>query len=65
MKKSNERHPEMRHGEKFLKNATDREFTYEICYRTKRMGCRAFDDDGNDIGGNGQRPIFVQASELE
>jgi hypothetical protein len=65
MKKRNERHPEKRHCETFLRNATKTQFNSEIHFQTKRMGCRAFDDEGNDIGGTGVRPVFVNTAELE
>ncbi|OGC59730.1 hypothetical protein A3A70_02065 [candidate division WWE3 bacterium RIFCSPLOWO2_01_FULL_42_11] len=61
---SNAEHPELRVGEVWLTNADHQEFA-TIGFRTKRLGCTAYDVDGNPIRGGDIQPVFVSRQEQD
>lgn len=70
-------HPEIREGEIFLTNEKPslterRPLLYDFSstvwgrnWKSRRIGTRAYDRQGNEITREGYRPVFVQRTELE
>ena len=59
-----EDHPELKHGEIWLYNATMKEYC-RIAYLSKRKGELPLDENGNKIDEDGLFPIFCSRQEHE
>lgn len=58
----NDCHPELRQGEFFLTNCRPSEVR-DLPWQTKRVGIRAYDDDGHKM--SGMVPVFASIAERE